>query len=94
MKLVHEVKRRRLECGMTQGDLAKAAGVSRATILAIERYQTNPTLHTLERIAEALGCEARDLQPKKETPHPGTGQRVNVTVLIDGKPVIFPENGR
>jgi transcriptional regulator with XRE-family HTH domain len=39
---------------LTQGELAKAAGVSQSTIAHIENGKKDPSLSTLKKIAEAL----------------------------------------
>ena len=47
---------------MTQVELAKRAGISRATLSTIENETGKNTLtRTLDAIAEALGCEVTDL---------------------------------
>jgi DNA-binding XRE family transcriptional regulator len=62
------IAERREELGLTQGQVAKRAGVGQTEICRIERGKANPTRATLEKIATAL--EARlDLvvvQPKQE----------------------------
>ena len=40
---------------MTQQDLAEAVGVSRQTIIAIERGRYSPSLEVAMKIAQALG---------------------------------------
>ena len=45
----------RLASNLTQDELAKKAGVNQATIARIEGGANNPTVHTLTRVATALG---------------------------------------
>lgn len=42
--------------GMTQVEVAAAAGINVNTYGHIERDEGNPTLSTLRRVATALGC--------------------------------------
>lgn len=56
------IKRLRLERGMTQMELAAKAGIDRvATISDLENNRGNPTLQTLNQIAEALDVSLRCL---------------------------------
>ncbi|MFI6861168.1 helix-turn-helix domain-containing protein [Streptomyces sp. NPDC050421] len=48
------VRDRRREVGMTQARLAELAGMSQAAISRLERGRCLPTLHLLERVADAL----------------------------------------
>ncbi|MQA85873.1 MAG: helix-turn-helix domain-containing protein [Streptosporangiales bacterium] len=48
------VRRRREELGMTQAQLAKAAGLKQPAVARFEAGGTTPTIPTLERIAAAL----------------------------------------
>ncbi len=48
----------RLGAGMTQAELAGAAGTSQPTIAAYEGGSKSPTLRTLERLARAAGVES------------------------------------
>ena len=51
--------------GMTQADLAKAIGTRQANVSRLERFDTNLTLGTLEKVAQALGANLQiDLVPK------------------------------
>jgi len=70
--------RRRKE--LTQVELAKESGVSRATIAGIEKGDGNPRLKSLVRLAEVLGVtvpelfeftvkDARELSPKLKNLH-------------------------
>ena len=43
--------------GLSQGELAKLTGVSRQQISLLEAPDTNPTLMTLQKVAEALGMD-------------------------------------
>lgn len=47
----------RLEAGMTQEELAAAAGVPRSTITRLEAGEGNPTLATLQKLAGALNIQ-------------------------------------
>ncbi len=52
----------------SQEELAEKANLHRTYVGAVERSERNITLRTLNRIAEALGCEMTELlqtQPKK-----------------------------
>jgi len=42
--------------GLTQAQLARTAGVSQPAVAQLESPDSNPTVATLERVAEALGC--------------------------------------
>ncbi|CAN5878974.1 hypothetical protein BH24BAC1_BH24BAC1_27010 [soil metagenome] len=53
------IKERRSMLRLTQEDLAALAGVALRTLKAIEVGQGNPSLATLQKIAEVLGMEVR-----------------------------------
>lgn len=53
----NSIKARRRALRVTQQHLAELAGVSVNTLYKIERGQANPTLETLNRIADVLGME-------------------------------------
>lgn len=55
------VRRIRLAKGLSQEDLAHQVGVHRSFIGALERGERNPTLVSVERVADALGTDAADL---------------------------------
>ena len=44
---------------MTQVELAQRIGVAHSTIVRIERGQAKPTIETVEKLAEALGVQAK-----------------------------------
>lgn len=48
-------------CGLTQDGLAKAVGVSRQTIVTIEKGGGNPSLDLCKRICKTLNKTLNDL---------------------------------
>lgn len=57
-----EVRRLRFQNGeMTQEDLAVRVGVSRQTIIAIEKGKYNPSVGLAMRIARAFGVRVEDV---------------------------------
>lgn len=67
--LGENVKKARKERGMTQLQLAAAAGLGIATLSDIERGQiTDPQLSTLEKLARALDKPASALLGEPATP--------------------------
>lgn len=55
MEIRAQIKARRIALGLKQEDLAEMAEVSLATIKDIDRGVGNPSLKTLEKIANVLG---------------------------------------
>jgi DNA-binding XRE family transcriptional regulator len=53
-RLGENIRRIRLENGMTQGDLCRLLKLDRAYMSNVESGKKNPTLATIERIAVAL----------------------------------------
>ena len=51
------IKERRTVLGLTQQDLSDYTGLSLRIIKSVESEQGNPSLNTLEKIAEVLGLE-------------------------------------
>ncbi len=51
------IKQRRLVLGLTQQELSDYTGLSVRIIKSIEAEKGNPSLSTLEKIAETLGLE-------------------------------------
>ena len=56
-----KMKFRRIEVGMSQTQLAKAAGVTRQTIGLIEAGEFNPSIKLCIAICKALGVTLNDL---------------------------------
>jgi putative transcriptional regulator len=60
--IVNQIRRLRFEHGeMTQEALAKAAGVTRQTIIALEAGKYAPSLELAFRIARAFGAGVEDV---------------------------------
>ena len=57
LRLGMHIAKLRAAKNMTQGDLAKASGVTLANISRIERGQYSPGLDVLTKIADALGAQ-------------------------------------
>jgi putative transcriptional regulator len=55
------LKALRKERDMTQGDLAKRAGVSAGYIARLETHRHDPKLSTLVKLAKALGVPVTEL---------------------------------
>ena len=61
MVFAANVRRLRTERGLSQEDLAEAAGVHRTYIGMLERGEKNVTIYNIERIARALQVKASSL---------------------------------
>lgn len=55
-RIGEQLRRARTASGMTLRQLAGRTGLSPATLCLIEQGKTNPTVHSLTLIAEALNC--------------------------------------
>lgn len=55
------IRRLRLSRGLTQDELAEAAGVAVRFLGGVERGQENPSLSVMGKIAAELGIHPRDL---------------------------------
>lgn len=80
-----ELKRLRVERGLSQEGLADLSGVSRPAIHRIENDQQVPRLGTISKLALALGVEPSDVAPEifPKTGSPPRG--VALTPEIHGK---------
>ena len=59
--LRNAIRRLRFDRNMTQEELALRTGVSRQTIMSIERGRTNPSVLLAYKIASALGAEIAEV---------------------------------
>ena len=60
-KLGQNIKRIRTKKKMSQGDIARALEVDRGYISNIENGKKNPTLATIQKLADALKVSADEL---------------------------------
>lgn len=60
-QLKNAIRRLRFERSMTQEELALRVGVSRQTIMSIERGRTNPSILLALKIATALGVSVEEV---------------------------------
>jgi len=62
----NNLPRRREAVGLSQGELAKAVGVTRQTINAIERERYDPSLELAFKLAAHFECHIEDIfQPEE-----------------------------
>ena len=61
IKFDKKLKKVRLKKNLSQGDIARILGVHRSYISGLERGRRNPSLLTVQKIAKALGVNAKDL---------------------------------
>ena len=54
--IANHVRSRRLEIGLTVGQLAERTGISKGMLSKIENAQTSPSLSTLERSRRRSTC--------------------------------------
>jgi putative transcriptional regulator len=59
--MVNRVKDLRVAAGLRQEDLAAGTGVSRQTIISIERGRYNPSLELAWKLAKMLGVTIEEL---------------------------------
>lgn len=64
------VRRIRLERGISQEGLAYDSEIDRAYLGYLERGTRNPTVRLLARIAEVLGCTVAELVTESDAPLP------------------------
>lgn len=60
-KLAENMRKIRTRKKMSQGDICRAVGLDRAQMSNIEAGKGNPTLATIEKIAQALGISSDKL---------------------------------
>ena len=79
-----EMRRLRTEAGLTQAELARAAGLSRQLVGAVEAGRHTPSVAAALALAEVLGRSVEDLfGPTSRTEEPALDERVP-----DGAPVV------
>jgi transcriptional regulator with XRE-family HTH domain len=64
------LRERRLAAGLTQADLAAAAGLTSTYVTRLEAAGAAPGIDTVTQLAEALGTTLHDLVPLDAPPDP------------------------
>lgn len=82
MSIGENVKALRLRKGLTQSQLAKAAEMPLTQISRIENNDTDPKASTLNKVINALGCNANDLFNE-----PSESQQMSLEDFIDNMDV-------
>jgi transcriptional regulator with XRE-family HTH domain len=57
------LRRRRIESGLSQVDLADRAGISKSHMSMIEGGRAGASPRVLQRLADVMDCEVADLMP-------------------------------
>ncbi|MCS3779164.1 helix-turn-helix transcriptional regulator [Tsukamurella ocularis] len=65
------VRARRRDQRITQAELAAAVGVSRQTVVSVEKGDYAPSVYLALKVARALGATVEELFPLKEDDHVG-----------------------
>ena len=65
--ILNKIKEYRVEHGLTQEDLAREVGVSRQSIISIERGRYTPSLSLALRFARFFRCSTDALFQREET---------------------------
>lgn len=60
-RFAHNLRKVRLERGLSQEAVADLAGLHRTYIGSVERGERNISIDNIERLAEALGCQVTEL---------------------------------
>ena len=60
-RLAKAIKEERTLRGLSQGDLARKAGIDRKTVNRIENQHFSPQLDTIVRLANAFGYQPEEL---------------------------------
>jgi len=61
VKLGKNLKKIRVEKGISQGDIARALNVARSFVSDLENGKRNPTLTTISKLAKAIGVSTDEL---------------------------------
>ena len=67
--MIEGLKRKRLECNMTQTELAEKVGVTQGAIWQWENGKADPSLENLKKMATFMGCTIDELLGEKEGPN-------------------------
>lgn len=77
LQLKNAIRRLRFDRNMTQEELALKVGVSRQTIMSIERGRTNPSVLLALKIASTLGAPVHEVFTMEEAGTPAPVEMLN-----------------
>lgn len=66
--MIEGLKRKRLECNMTQTELAEKVGVTQGAIWQWENGKADPSLENLKKMATFMGCTIDELLGETKDP--------------------------
>lgn len=75
------IKRLRTHHKLTQTDLAKLAGIPRATLANMEGANSNPSISSVVKVASALGVSVDDLITRRQSIHVTKVERKDMPVV-------------
>ena len=61
MKLKNYVRDKRMSFGMTQDELSEKLGVSRQTIISLEKGKYNPSINLAFKLSKLFKCTIEDI---------------------------------
>ena len=67
MAFAVNLKKKRIQAGMTQKELADITGIGQSHLCNYERCKIAPTQANIKRLTKALGCEEMDIIIDKES---------------------------
>ena len=76
------IRSRRKDDHISQIELSKTAGISQSTLSAIETGAQNPSVSTIQAIAEALKCPLSDLMDEKKPIAKGDELREQILDMV------------
>lgn len=74
-ELIVHLRQRRTERGLTQEELAERVGVTRQTIISIERGRYSPSIELALRLGRLFALPVEDLFELDEPSRPGKEKR-------------------
>ena len=99
MPFADNLRRLRLERFLSQGELARRAGLHALTLTRLEAGSTAPATRTVRALADALGLEPRELATPDEVaevrhgPRPAVSARAHLDTWNDDGGALGAEDG-
>ncbi len=87
-RLKERLKQARIKCGLTQGELAKALGIGKTTLIDYEKGVSEPRVSTILKISEICNVSLNWLLTGKEE----TKKDINLNNIDNSKNIAIGEN--